>query len=388
MSFKSALQRDLDRFYKVLNTEDFSIREVTKGALTQARAKLNPWAFKRLNEVAVNSFYKNAEYYAWHKMRVLAVDGTRIVLPNHKTIKEEFGEHSFGSNADSPRSLAIGSMLYDVLNNLTIDAALSSYSGSETDLLMEHMHKVEKGDLLLLDRFYASFWLLFLLSAKEVNFCVRLKTKSWLSVKDFVASGDAERIVEYTLPSKDWDKLSEYPIARKAKLKTRLIRVDLPSGEVEVLCTSLLDTKKYLQEEFAELYHLRWNEEEAYKLLKSRAQLESFSGKTAKAVKQDFFAKIFMMTMCAAFAHPIDEKVKAEHKADEERAHSQKINRTHALAFLQDSLIAMFLKNKIRQGIIEFDNIIERTREIIRPNRKNHRKHRQKKPPNMNYKPL
>ncbi len=388
MSFKSALQRDLDRFYKVLNTEDFSIREVTKGALTQARAKLNPWAFKRLNEVAVNSFYKNAEYYAWHKMRVLAVDGTRIVLPNHKTIKEEFGEHSFGSNADSPRSLAIGSMLYDVLNNLTIDAALSSYSGSETDLLMEHMHKVEKGDLLLLDRFYASFWLLFLLSAKEVNFCVRLKTKSWLSVKDFVASGDAERIVEYTLPSKDWDKLSEYPIARKAKLKTRLIRVDLPSGEVEVLCTSLLETKKYLQEEFAELYHLRWNEEEAYKLLKSRAQLESFSGKTAKAVKQDFFAKIFMMTMCAAFAHPIDEKVKAEHKADEERAHSQKINRTHALAFLQDSLIAMFLKNKIRQGIIEFDNIIERTREIIRPNRKNHRKHRQKKPPNMNYKPL
>ena len=69
--------------------------------------------------------------------------------------------------------------------------------------------------------------------------------------------------------------------------------------------------KKHDTSEFKELYHHRWSEEEAFKLLKSRVELEDFSGKTAKAVKQDFHAKILMMTLCAAFAHPIEEKVRS-----------------------------------------------------------------------------
>jgi hypothetical protein len=55
LGFKSSIQRELDRFYKALSDEDFNIRAVTKGALTQARANLNPEAFKRLNTVAANT---------------------------------------------------------------------------------------------------------------------------------------------------------------------------------------------------------------------------------------------------------------------------------------------------------------------------------------------
>ena len=43
--FKSSIQRELDSFFKAVSQSDFKIREVTKGAFTQARAKLNPWAF-------------------------------------------------------------------------------------------------------------------------------------------------------------------------------------------------------------------------------------------------------------------------------------------------------------------------------------------------------
>jgi hypothetical protein len=43
MQFKSAIQRDLDCFFKDLLNEDFNIRKVTKSAFTKARAKLNPW---------------------------------------------------------------------------------------------------------------------------------------------------------------------------------------------------------------------------------------------------------------------------------------------------------------------------------------------------------
>lgn len=226
LKFKSSIQRELDRFYKEVTQSDFNIRAVTKGAFTQARAKLNPWAFKRLNEVAVNSFYDGAEYYVWHNMRLLAVDGTRLVLPNHPTVAEEFGVHQFGPKADSPRSLAMGSLLYDVLNLITIDSQIAPYASSERDLLMQHLDQVKSGDLLLLDRGYPSFWLLFLLKARGIEFCVRLKEDWWLKVKDFTESSEKERIVTFTLPKKDRAKLKDFPHMLETEITCRLIKVD------------------------------------------------------------------------------------------------------------------------------------------------------------------
>lgn len=386
--FKSSIQRELDRFFRAVSNNDFNIREVTKGAFTQARAKLNPWSFIRLNQVAVETFYQGAEYYVWHDKRLLAVDGTRFVLPNHPSIVEEFGQHNFGPKADSPRSLAMGSMLYDCLNQITLDAQIAPYSSSERDLMLMHLDKARAGDMLLLDRGYPCFWLLFLLIAKKIDFCVRLQDDWWLKVKDFTDSDEKERIVTFSLPKKDYKKLSDYPEIQDQVLSFRLVKIELENGEKEILCTSLLDAQAYPYEDFAQLYHYRWNEEEAYKLLKSRIELENFSGKTAKAVKQDFHAKVFLMTLCAAFAHPIEEKVVQEFKADEQRKFDQKINRTNALAMTQDMIIGLFIRNQYKNAISAFDNIVQKTREVIRPGRSNKRKARPKNPYSMNYKRL
>jgi hypothetical protein len=231
LKFKSSIQRELDRFYKEVTQSDFNIRAVTKGAFTQTRAKLNPWAFKRLNEVAVNSFYNGAEYYVWHNMRLLAVDGTLLVLPNHPTVAEEFGVHQFGSKVDSPRSLAMGSLLYDVLNLITLDSQIAPYVSSERDLLMQHLDQVKPGDLLLLDRGYPSFWLLFLLKARGTEFCVRFKEDWWLKVKDFTESSEKERIVTLALPKKDRAKLKDFPHMLDTERTCRLIKVELENGE-------------------------------------------------------------------------------------------------------------------------------------------------------------
>ncbi len=225
INFKSSIQRELDKFFKTISRSDFNIREVTKGAFTQARAKLNPWAFQRLNDVAADTFYEGAEYYVWHGMRVLATDGTRLVLPNRPSVIEEFGQQQFGPKADSPRSLAMASMLYDVLNQITLDAQLAPYASSERDLLMQHLDKIKPGDLLLLGRGYPCFWLLFLLKAKGIEFCVRLKDNWWLKVKDFTESGEKERTVTFALPKKDRKKLAGFPDMQDATITCRFGKV-------------------------------------------------------------------------------------------------------------------------------------------------------------------
>jgi len=385
---KSSLQRELDSFYKEITGSEFNIREVTKGAFTQARSKLSHEVFIKMNQSVNNTFYSEAPYLVWNKMRLLSVDGTRLVLPNHKSVKEEFGEHSFGPKADSKRSLAMGSFLYDPINMLTLDAQIAPYASSERELLYKHLEKIKKGDLLLLDRGYPSIALIFLLTARGIRFCMRMKDNWWLNVKEFLESGKEQQIVSFRLPQKDRERLKDYPRMYEKVIKCRLVSVSLPNGEKEILCTSLMDSRRYPVEDIAELYHYRWNEEEGYKLFKSRLEVENFSGKTALAVKQDFFAKVFIMSLCATLAFPIEEKVKKEYEQEKELKHRQKINRTNALSMTRDICIGLFVKKLIKRALKAFDKIVKATREIIRPARKNERKHHLKRLYHMNYKRL
>lgn len=388
MSSASSIQRDLDKFFKSLEKSDFSIREATKGAFTQARAKLNPESFKRLNQVAIDTFYEQNLVYTWHGMRTLAVDGSTVRLPKHKSILEEFGAHGFGPKADTERSLARISAIYDVLNLVSLDSQIAAFDVSEKELLHRHLDSLKPDDLLLMDRGYPSKALFFLLMAKGIHFCARMKADWWLELRGFCQSKHTQKIVTFKLPKRDRDLLKDFPQWQDVEIKCRLIKVVLTTGEIEVLCTSLIDFEKYPQEDFSELYHYRWNEEEAFKMLKSRVEVENFSGKTAKAVKQDFYAKLFLLTLCAAYAHPIDEKVRQEYKADLDRKHDQKINRTNAVAMTKDILIAMFIRNEFSKALEAFDKIVSKTREIIRPNRNFERNHKPKPHYRMNYKRL
>ena len=83
--------------------------------------------------------------------------------------------------------------------------------------------------------------------------------------------------------------------------------------------TSLLDSAKYKLPELGELYQIRWGAEEGYKMYKARVQVEAFNGKTATAIKQDIYAKVMMMTLCAALAFPIEERVMAEWNSEKEK---------------------------------------------------------------------
>ncbi len=215
---------------------------------------------------------------------------------------------------------------------------------------------------------------------------MRMKEDWWLSVKEFMESGEKERIVTFELPKKDRHLLEIHP-EMSSKITARLICVELETGDKEVLCTSLIDMQKYTHEDFADLYHCRWGIEEGYKLFKSRVEVENFSGKTAKAVKQDFHAKVFLMSLCAVLAFPIEEKVKSEYK-EAEKEHPKKINRTSALSTTCSISIALFIKRAVVKAIYAFDSIVSKTLEIVRPGRKVKRQHKTKKQYYMNYKRL
>lgn len=385
---KGAVQRELDNFYKTVNSSALSIRCVTKSAFSQARAKLSEWAFVRLNDAASKTFYENADYLTWNGMRVFAVDGTGLLLPNSESVIAEFGSYGFGPKAKSMRSMALASICYDLLNQIVLDAQIAPYSSCERSLLAKHLDKLGEGDLLLLDRGYPSYWVFFLLSARKIHFCVRMKGYWWKEVEAFQKSTDIERIVKFTLPKKDHPRLSGYPEIIGGQIACRLVKVKLPTGEIEVICTSLLDTEVFPAECFQCLYDCRWDVEEAYKIIKRRIDLEDFSGRSARAVKQDFHAKILLMTLAGIYSFPVSKRVEEDFKAGHKRKHDQQINHTQAVCSTKEILAVVFVLASGSIALAAFDSIVYNTREIIRPGRTNPRNHRQKKPHYMAYKRL
>ena len=210
---KSGLQREMDSFYKETEDSGFSLRRVTKSAFTQARKFLSPEAFLELSDVVVKNFYENAPFLGYKNHRILAVDGGFLNLPDHPSIREEFGRRSFGrgTKKDVPKSMALLSLLYDPANYMTLDVQTGHGDGSELQLLLGHLHKVDEGDILLLDRGYPSRYLFSILASLGIHFVVRMK-HNWVPVKKFMKSRSRDIVVTMEVPDGDYERYrQQYP---------------------------------------------------------------------------------------------------------------------------------------------------------------------------------
>jgi hypothetical protein len=271
---------------------------VTASAYSQARYKLKHTAFIELNEEAVvKTLYSDNDYKTFWGFRLLAVDGSKLLLPNSDDVREEFGSIGWTDGktdqqqGDHPYALA--SVLYDVLNRVAIDARLGKAKAYEVDLAVEHLAHTQAGDLLIMDRNYPSYRMLAELTQHQRDFVIRCSAASFKEARQMLkGEGSDSQIVTLTPCAEQLREIKRLNLP--LSLKVRFVRVRLSTGEWEVLVTRLLDETRYPSAEFLELYGLRWGIETFYGLLKTRLGLENFSGTGAEAVKQDFHATVYL----------------------------------------------------------------------------------------------
>ena len=160
-------------------------------------------------------------------------------------------------------------------------------------------------------------------------------------------------------------------------VRVRLLRLELNTGETEILVTSLTDMDKYRYGLFADLYHCRWPIEEDYKSLKYRLQIENFSGKSVHSVYQDFHAKVFSKNLTAIIATATREAIREKSK---NLKYAHRINFAQALSKMKDNIVMLFQRplEKVVFYISRIRKIFIQTTEAVRPNRKFPRRHRVK----------
>lgn len=72
-------------------------------------------------------------------LQIIAVDGSKIPLPNRKALLEKYGSIGRGSNSPT----AIASVAFDVLNSRVLDARLEPMSADERTLAVMHMEHLK-----------------------------------------------------------------------------------------------------------------------------------------------------------------------------------------------------------------------------------------------------
>lgn len=315
-----SLQLVLNEFFGTLSMfVPLSVLTVTNSAFSQARQKLSYTAFIELHQTAiVGTYYADGCYHTWQGFRLLGIDGSKIRLPDTPEIRKEFGTFRVVNQSGvelGEQAWGLASLCYDLLNEIPLDAILAKGKAYEVDLALTHLASVQANDLILGDMNYPSYRFLAELSVLQVkrgcHFLFRCSAGSFTPARQLFANhGPDSVIVTLHVPKKQRQEITRRGLPRQ--ITVRFVRVVLDDGTVEVLVTSLLDETNYSTPIFKELYHLRWGIETLYDRVKNLLCLENFSGTTVEAVKQDFYATIYLCGLEAILTEDADDILEAK----------------------------------------------------------------------------
>lgn len=363
---RASVRTELDRFFKSLSSTSSSITTFSKSAFSQARQKLKPESFIELHQSVLSYYANNAPFQKrWNNKRVVAIDGSFLVLPNEKCLSEKFGTFS-----NQKKAVSVGAKIscaYDVCNGIVLDALIGhTQADDEKEMAKKHLKALNsETDILVFDRGYPCLWLISYLKKEGFNFCIRLSS-AWKTGYNMIESS-GKNDIDFSLkkhPSQEYGKLKTYNLPAEVN-GLRLVSVDLPDGKKEVLLTSLCDREIYTVEVLKELYHMRWGVEECYKRIKQISQIEFFSGRTVHAIEQDFFARIILLNIAAmiqGLITPNIEKTKS-------RKYPVQINKTQVVTKVKDFLIDLFYLGDIQRSVSKILKLLENCFDIVRSGR-------------------
>jgi len=324
-----SIQLFLDDFY-----EETGEKPVTKQAFSKARKYLNPEYVRSFVDMTSRIAADDEDKATYNGMPLIAIDGSDVALENTPELRAHFG--CSGSKRDAATALA--STAFDPLNSVIYDCRIAPYGTSERTLAKQHIERLLElglaGSILLFDRGYPSAEFIAYLYNLGFQFIMRVREK-------FNLESDA-------IETQGWINLThngkEYPV--------RVLKVALSTGGTETLFTSF-NQKQLPIRAAGPLYFERWGVETAYDMIKSKLELENFSGKTIVSVLQDFYATMYLANM-VAFAAEEADKIINENDEGKGLKFFRKSNRSRTV----DKLRKRFLK------LITMKNEKKRTREL------------------------
>ena len=348
-SKKQTCAMELRNFFNQTNKE-----EISKQAYFKARQNLDPQVFTYLNDTYMENFYNSAESIkTWKDRVILAIDGSKVEIPNSQENREYYGVLKGRHRPDSPARAMI-SGLFDVLNRFFLDLQIcnvkeSEQSAAERNLTAIKRIGIKQKAIVIFDRGYPSFEILYYLDKLGLEYIIRLSSDKFDKERKAAKSNDEEVFLELNSNRLRAVKAGNPELYNEMKnlkgIKTRLVNEISPSGQKFSVFTNL--PSEISGDEVCEAYFMRWKIEEAYHTLKNKMKFESVSGQSSIYVEQDFLAQINVYNMMEDMIQYVEEvMLKTEERKSKYHQH---INENMAIGLFAQDLIKILLEENQRR---------------------------------------
>ena len=372
-------KKGLSTKMEIINFNNINnVKEISAPGLFKQREKLNPDVFIYLMQEAVKEFYieyKN-EVKTYKGYILIGIDGSDFEIPNTRTSREMY-------NGKQQRQCArvTVSTSYDLLNHYTLDTIVEKYDYSEIKMGQRHYEIIKEKNLIgdfksirIMDRNYRNLSNMYRYVKNDDKFLVRIassvyekENKAMKTNDEVIEIGYENNRVRYY---KDTDpELYEYLKSGKT-IKVRCVKVELETGEKEILLTNLTE-EECSTEEIKELYNLRWRIEVNYRYLKNNLKIEAISSSKEILIKQDIYSQVLVSNMLQAFINENDDNIKQE-----KYKNKMKTNSNMSVGIFKNTLLYILLENdeeKRSEMMNKFCKAMERYIVPIKRGRKNSR---------------
>lgn len=289
--------------------------DATPAAVSQRRATIPPDVFR---DVFRHFNAASVDGETFHGYRLLAVDGTSVNIPRNPNAP------SFVYNDSAPQGYNQLHLnpLFDLCNKTFFDAVIQPEPRKdEIGALVEMLKRnnFDRPTIIIADRGYEAYNLLahciekantdFLIRVKQNHSAMREIAKLPMCELDCSISftitttqtneDKRNHYIFLQVPKKSkpdsktrrarWDFPSPY------KMRLRIVRFQLDTGEFETIATSLPGT--FTVEDIKELYHMRWGIEISFRDLKYTLGLVNLHGKRDTYAEQEIYAAMTMFNL-------------------------------------------------------------------------------------------
>jgi Insertion element 4 transposase N-terminal/Transposase DDE domain len=283
---------------KLAGTMTWAARGITvvvpsEEALSRARARLGPVPLRLLFE-AVAGPMASADTPGgfWRGRRVLSLDGTTLDVQDTAANWARFGgpgtadESGCAVRGGFPQVRVVA--LAECGTRALIAARLGSYATSEKALTLQLLPLLGEGMLVLADRNFPGYDLWGQAAATGADLLWRAGSGFPLPVVTVLADGS---YLSTLAPPKDKRRAGATPIIVRV-VEYHLLDQDGSPTEVFALLSTLLDPDTAPAAELAELYHARWQIENAFGAFKSQLKGDGvvLRSKTPDGAEQELWA--------------------------------------------------------------------------------------------------
>ena len=225
-----------------------------------------------------------------HKIEgnIYLIDGTTFTLPDTIKNQEKYPQQSTQKEGlGFPICRALG--VHCLESGAVINAKIAPYKGKGADehsMLRAILNTFEKGDLVIGDALYSSYWLLAYLQQNGIN-GVFQKNGGRAQKTDFrvgIKLAKNDHVVTYSRPQRpSWKSIEQYELAPKT-IEIRELKV-----KHKIIVTTLLQEKTYSKNDISDLYKSRWNIEVDFRDLKTTLGMSELSCKSPEMCEKEIW---------------------------------------------------------------------------------------------------